>query len=204
MLVEVIVTSTVIVTTMVVLFAGFNSLLAKYEARNEYHSIDAIYASKKTIDYLQKVNLNSFINQSLYTRENIYLIKDHSCQMIEEICSVEEFCEDGKKMVSILEENFCAALVDLYHVETMIFTTYDKQNLTDLRDGTKDEYGHDVILPVTTETMKEYLDYVIGYYNIQNENIDALDGERKNEYNYMILTEIKDGENYSYASLAIR
>ena len=80
MLVEVIVSSTVILTGMILLFSSFNSLLSKYKEREQYHDIDAFYATKETIDYLFETNLNSIIKEQLSTKESIFLVKDYNCQ----------------------------------------------------------------------------------------------------------------------------
>lgn len=188
MLAEVIITSTVIVTGMILLFSSYNALLSKYKQRENYHNIDAFYATKEMINHLTKNNLNQFINQELYTKESTFLIKEGQC---------------------LDNSTFCQSLVQLYSIENMILTFYDKQNLLNLKTG-QDLFGNPLENKVKTETFKDYLDYVINYYNIQSENIQTTTENIKNEYTYLVLTEIKNTtsqkneENYTYASIAIR
>ena len=88
-------------------------------------------------------------------------------------------------------------LQELYGIENMIFTTYDKQNLEHLKTG-KNTDGASIGIKIQNETFKDYVDYVINYYNIQNENINATNSERKNEYTYFFLTEGKNTDTDFY------
>ena len=45
------------------------------------------------------------------------------------------------------------------------------------------------------KTFYDYIDYLITYYNLENVT---------DEYNYIVLTEIKEGEKYYYANLRMR
>ena len=185
MLIEVIITSTVVLTGMVLLFSTFNSLYSKYKSRENYHDIDTFYATKEMIDYLMENDFTDFINQNLYENESIFLIENGHCK-------------DSSN-------TFCNKLQELYGIENMIFTTYDKQNLENLKTG-KDTNGTSIGIKIQNETFRDYIDYVINYYNIQNENINVTNSERKNEYTYFFLTEAKntDTDLYTYASIAIR
>lgn len=184
MLVEVIITSTVIVTSMILLYSSFQSLFAKYETRSNYHHIDALYASKEMTDYLLQEDFNNFINTNLDTNESIYLIKEGNC--IEEIYPVEESSDKKEDYL-----NFCKTLRDLYSVNTMVFTSYDEENLKNIRNGLK-KGEKDIVEGVKNETMKEYIDYVIGYYDIKNANIDVASDQKENKYSYFIMTEIEE------------
>ena len=64
MLVEVIVTSVVIATAMISLYSTFNRLYTSYNRNISYYNIDAIYATKTTIDYLLNNDFNKFINKT--------------------------------------------------------------------------------------------------------------------------------------------
>ena len=57
MLVEVIITSTVILTGMILFYSSFNSLFSKYKEREVYHDIDAFYATKEMINALLENNI---------------------------------------------------------------------------------------------------------------------------------------------------
>ena len=117
MLVEVIITSTVILTGMVLMFSSYNSLFAKYKSRGEYHDIDTFYATKEMIDYLIENNLASFIQENLDQNESVALIDTSQC-----------------KFNNDFNNNFCEKLKNLYEIENMIFTTYDKQNLENFKN----------------------------------------------------------------------
>lgn len=184
MLVEVIITSAVIVTSMILLYSSFQSLFAKYETRSNYHHIDALYASKEMTDYLLQEDFNHFINTNFSKKESIYLIQNGECLNIEAVS--DDF------------NTFCDTLKDLYSIETMVFTSYDKENLTNLKNGLEN------VEAIKNQTMKEYIDYVIGYYDITNTNINVEGSQKENPYAYFIMTEINDGKDYYYASLPIR
>lgn len=187
MLVEVIVTSTVVLTGMILLFSSFNSLFSKYKVREQYHDIDAFFATKEMVDYLFKNNLNNIIQEQLSIKESTFLIENNNCP------------------TSIFSNpSFCTSIKNLYHIKNMILTTYDKSNLESLKTGI-DVSGKNTGIQVKNETFKDYIDYVNNYYNIQNENITSTQN-RKNEYTYIILTEIEkeNSKQNTYASIAIR
>ncbi len=189
MLVEVIVTSTVILTAMIFLFSSFNSLFSKYKERETYHDLDGFYAAKETIKYLQETNLNEFINKELIEKsERFYFIKNN-----EIYCKTKE-CDDTDKKYD--DEVFFSKLKELYNIQNLVITTYDKKNLENMSNEEENQ----------NETLKEYINYVINYYNIQNENIysNNVDEKRKNEYTYIVLIETKNENNMGYASIAIR
>ena len=54
MLVEVIITSTVVITTLVAFYTNFEKLYKKYNENNNYHDIDGLYATKEVINYFIK------------------------------------------------------------------------------------------------------------------------------------------------------
>lgn len=161
MLVEVIVTSTVIATAMISLYSTFNKLYTSYNQKTSYHNIDGIYATKTTINYLLDNDFNVFINNTFTTSQYKILIDDTTCFNNTDICN---------------------AIKSTYNVNKMIIAEYNKSIIETLKNTS------------INQTFKEYIDYVIGYYGIEQSN---------NKYNYIILTEIKDGDNYYYANLGI-
>lgn len=144
MLVEVIITSTVILTGMILFYSSFNSLFSKYKEREVYHDIDAFYASKEMINNLLENNLAAFLNDHS-TSEAIDLIKDNKC-----VTSENNY---------INRNNFCTTLQSFYQVKNMFFTYYDENDL-------KNKKGS-----LTNETFKDYIDYVTNYYNIKDANV---------------------------------
>lgn len=174
MLAEVIVTSTIIVTAMIGFYSSFNKLYTKYNEKNKYYNIDSIYATKFVLNSLLEDNyLNTLINKIFYIKNYEYIIKDGVSQ--ESVLPTEniEIYNNIRKF---------------YKIENMIIVEYDKKIiLTKLKESEKNNLN---------ETFKEYIDYVINYYNITTNE----------EYNYLLLTEIYDNttNNYYYANLRVR
>lgn len=109
MLVEVIVTSTVIVTAMIGLYSSFNKLYINYNIKNSYYDIDALYATKTMFnEFLNKNDVNSVISNIFDNANFGYLIQNGEC----------------KDVVSI-----CENIKSLYKVKNMIIIEYDKEIL---------------------------------------------------------------------------
>ena len=161
MLVEVIVTSTVIATAMISLYSTFNKLYTSYNQKISYHNIDGIYANKTTINYLLDNDFNAFINSTFVNYQYKILIDDTTCFSNTDVCN---------------------AIKSTYKVNKMVIAEYNRSIIETLKNTS------------INQTFKEYIDYVIGYYGIE---------QSSNRYNYIILTEIKDGDNYYYANLGI-
>lgn len=187
MLAELIITSTIVVSAMISLYASFNKIYSLYKTKNNYYYVDGVYATKELTDSIIKDNFNAFINNKLSSERNTYLIKDNTC-----------------KIETNLQEK-CKAIQKLYHVKNMIFAEYNKCNLDREKCTTQDSEtntitnateGDDKTLNIeNNQPFKEYIDYVIDYYDIESES---------NEYNYIVLTEIEeDGQTY-YSNLRIR
>ena len=75
----------------------------------------------------------------------------------------------------------CGEIANFYQVENMILVKYDQASIE----------GIDVV----HESFKNYINYVINYYGISN---------LTTEYNYLLLTEIHQGDHYYYANLRVR
>ena len=174
MLVEVIVTSTVVVTAMIALYASFSRLYNNYRVKTSYYHLDSVYATKGMIESMlennDSNNINTFISKTFHNQDYEYLIKKNNCNP--SISSV------------------CPSIQELYKVENMIFIEYDENILKNFKDQ-KDAEGKYLI----NETLRDYIDYLITYYNIKKANED---------YNYIVITEIKDENNYYYANLRMR
>ena len=160
MLVEVIVTSTIIVTAMIGLYTSFNKIYKEHKVRNSYYNIDAIYATKEVINSMFYNNMYSLVNDLLETNTSKYLIENNSCH---------------------LTVSSCGEIANFYQVENMILVKYDQASIE----------GIDVV----HESFKNYINYVINYYGISN---------LTTEYNYLLLTEIHQGDHYYYANLRVR
>ena len=166
MLVEVIVTSTVIVAAMIGLYASFNKLYVNYDSKSKYYNIDAVYATKVIFSsMLNEKKINSTINKIFQDSQYGYFINSKECNS--------EFFETNST---------CDSVKELYDVENMIIVEYDKEVLLNFKNES------------LNETFKEYIDYVINYYDVTTNE----------EYSYLLLTEIYDGSDYYYANLRVR
>ena len=66
MLLEAIVTSTVVLTTLIALYTSFSKLYNNYRTKNTYYNIDSVYATKEIINTIMTNNtLTAFINKKL-------------------------------------------------------------------------------------------------------------------------------------------
>lgn len=167
MLAEAVVSATVIITSMVLLYSTFNRLYLLYSEKNSYYNIDAVYATKTMINSLMDNNFEKYINDIFVNSTHKVIIDDTTCN----------------KNESGTNDPLCTKIKDLYKVNRMIISEYDKSTLeTDLKT-----------LPIN-QSFKDYIDYVIGYYGVSNYDT---------KYSYIVLTEIKDGNDYYYANLGI-
>ena len=124
------------------------------------------------IDYLLDTDINSLLSTVLLNNNYQYLISDNSCN---------EISNNGKKVFPV--DNFCSEIREFYKVENMIIVEYDKEI-----------NNKKLVSNIKNQTFKEYIEYVIKYYNITTSE----------DYSYLLLTEIKNGEEYYYANLRMR
>lgn len=169
MLIEVIVVSTIVLTSMITLYVSFNKLYNNYKIKNSYYNIDATYATKKTIDsMIREERLNNLTNKiKTDSFFYYYLIKENQCIELED---------------KYLPFN-CGKTTNFYNVNNMIFVNYNLESLNKLIEK-----------ETLNETFKDYIAYLIKYYNITDNE----------EYNYIVITEVKQNNEYYYASLRVR
>ena len=161
MLAEAVVSGTVIITSMIILYSTFNNLYTKYKEKNNYYNIDAIYATKEMINYLMNNDFENFINDNIGGKKYYVIIDDTTCY----------------------GGDVCTKLKELYNINKMIITEYDKSRLeTDVKTAS------------INQSFKDYIDYVISYYGVSDEDTT---------YSYIVLTETKEGNDYNYANLGI-
>lgn len=174
MLAEVVITSTIILTALVSLYVTFNKLYSNYNTRNSYYNIDGFYAIKGMINYLiDSGKLNEILNdqEKGYKDGKFYFISKSN--------------ENGSKCNEQYLKNseYCNQLQSLYKVNNMVIVEYNKDALSGLK------------IDSISETFKDYIDYVINYYDFSN----------KEDYNYLILMEYNNQENgkYNYANIGV-
>ena len=183
MLVELIITSTIVVASMVALYASFNKIYSVYKTKNTYYSIDGVYAIKEMTKHLIDKNFNEFIIDAASTtntnpeEENTTPAVHYKYIVQNGDCKIKQEDENGTDV--------CVAIQGLYKVKNMIFTEYDKNVIEELK-------SKDLGL---NETFLEYLDYVVNYYDILDE---------ETAYNYIIFAETEEGKTNYYSNLRIR
>ena len=178
MLAEVIVTSTIVVTTMILLYTTFNRLYNNYKTKNTYFNLDATYATKEMIDELLETRyINTFIANNISGSQYANIIDSNGeCNST--------FMPLSPGMGNQAVYDTCTSIKDLYDIKTMILVEYD--------EGSFDILKQDITL---NQTFADYIEYLKKYNNID---------ETKEEYTYIVLTETKvNGKNY-YGSLRIR
>ena len=168
MLIEVVITSTVILSTMVGLYVGYNKLYKNYVSRNNYYNIDATYATNNIINSIFENNTNEFLYNVFYNANFKYIIKDGIC---------------NEELTTNIDMNICNRVKDYYKVKNMIIVEYAKPSVEEIKETNNINY-----------TFEEYMDYVIKYYGLSTEE----------DYDYLFLTEINDGDNYYYANMRVR
>ncbi len=183
MLAELIITSTIVVAAMIGLYASFNKLYSLYKVRNNYYDIDGIYATKEMTKSLINNDLNDFVGKTIENGHYKFLIEYDST--------------NKKSKCNFLDTDpnneICNTILNVYHIKNMIFSEYDKCILDS--DSNECTLVSSDSIPIKDETFKEYVNYVINYYDIKESDTD---------YNYVILTEIEENQNTYYSNLRIR
>lgn len=165
MLAEAIITSTIVLTTLVGLYANFMKLYNVYKIRDTYYDIDGVYAIENTIDWL--ISNNKLV--SIIPDNNInyrLLVGNNSCS---------------------IKQEFCNLLKKSYKVKNMYIMSFKKQDIESLISG------------VDNKTFKDYLNFVLKYYNFNTDEDD--------NYSYLFVVEYQKNDNdvrYYYSSLGLR
>ena len=136
MLAEAIITSTIVLTTLVGLYANFMKIYKVYRVRETYYDIDGVYAIKNAIDAM--IDDGSLAKTLVLDNGNYKLIINNN----NNICTV-----------SNNNNNYCNFLKDTYSIKNMYVVKYDKDSIAELKNQ------------VLNQTFKDYLNYIEKYYN---------------------------------------
>ena len=136
MLAEAIITSTIVLTTLVGLYANFMKLYNVYKIRDTYYDIDGVYAIKNAIDAMID---DGSLAETLALNTNYKLIINNN-----NICTV-----------SNNNNNYCNFLKNTYSIKNMYVVKYDKGSIGNLKGQTQ----------TLNQTFKDYLNYIEKYYN---------------------------------------
>lgn len=192
MLAEAVISGTVILVSMISLYATFSRLYSLYDDRMNYYDIDSYYATKLMINNFFNSSFNQRLNNIFYNSNSYLLIANGECQSINKI---EESEGNYKEIDSLMDMDFCNKLQDLYNINTMIITEYDKSVLLEeVKNDIKLNLLNDNSSYSLNQTFKDYIDFVNNYYDVGNS--DA-------KFSYIVLTEVKNGDSYYYANLGI-
>ena len=139
MLAEAIITSTIVLTTLVGLYANFMKLYNVYKIRDTYYDIDGVYAIKNAIDAM--IDDGSLAGTLVLDNDNYNLIINNNNN---NICTV-----------SNNNNNYCNFLKDTYSIKNMYVVKYNKDSIEKLKERTQ----------TLNQTFKDYLNYIEKYYN---------------------------------------
>lgn len=167
MLIEAIITSTIVLTMLIALYTSYNKLYNNYKTKNTYYDLDSIYATKEIINLnLNNNNFTNILNKTTNDKPYSYIIKDNICIQEDKI------------------NKDCQSIQALYNINNMIILKYTKDSFLLLKEKEN-----------LNQTYYDYLDYLVVYYNLENTSSD---------YDYIILTETKNGSTYNYAAIRMR
>lgn len=113
MLAEAIITSTIVLTTLVGLYANFMKLYNVYKIRDTYYDIDGVYAIKNAIDAMID---DGSLAGTLALNTNYKSIINNN------ICIVSN------------NNNYCNFLKDTYSIKNMYVVKYDKGSIAELKN----------------------------------------------------------------------
>ncbi len=135
MLAEAIITSTIVLTTLVGLYANFMKLYNVYKIRDTYYDIDGVYAIKNAIDAM--IDGGSLAGTLVLDNGNYKpIINNDKC--------------------AVSNNNYCNFLKGTYNIKNMYVIKYDKVSIGNLKGQTGQTLN---------QTFKDYLNYIEKYYN---------------------------------------
>lgn len=190
MLIEVIVTSTVVLTSMLVLYSSFSKLYNSFKVKNTYYDVDGVYAAREIVKRMIEVdgdfNINKFLQKFAGNEDeddgNVLPLKNLSL-MLEDGSFSDETCEKIKK---------------LYKIKSAYLLEYDEGVLKSYTENVEGKGW-------PNQTFKEYVDYLLKYYaDDLPDRLNDDSGEISTEYKYIVLIEYGDENNYKYANLRLR
>ncbi len=112
MLAEAIITSTIVLTTLVGLYANFMKLYNVYKIRDTYYDIDGVYAIKNAIDAM--IDDGSLAGTLVLDNGNYKLIINNNC-------------------IILNYESYCNFLKKTYSIENMYVVKYNETSINELK-----------------------------------------------------------------------
>ena len=234
MLVEAIITSTIILTALIAFYSQFDKLYAKYNERNNFHNVNSLYASKTMFNYLLKneiYNFNTFLSEKFDTHNYSFIVKDGNiCSNATGTCSA--LCNNGEETCISLKKSL-QEIIDFYHIKNMVIATYDSNSLdVDCNDIKCENIKCDSLTGEAktkciqakqtceqnsqkcnerkeTENLKKELTNqtfkdYIEYLINYYDLQNSWQINTENDYNYLIITETEENNETYYSSIRIR
>ena len=115
MMAEVIIVSTVILSTLVGLYTIFNKMYIVYTERSYYYNIDAIYAGESIYNYLINNEKLTSLVKTINDSNSYYDIISIDTEQNNRICNEE-----------LISETLCNTLGNTYSIKRVILTKYNK------------------------------------------------------------------------------
>ena len=142
MLIEVIITSTVVLTVLIGLYTSFSKTYNNYLTKNTYYNLDASYATKEIVTQAIASNtFSKFINENLEQNQYGYFIKNGQC---------------NSEQITILD---CKNIQKFYNINNVIVLENHLTSFNTLKSGETN----------LNQTFYDYIDYLINYYELKKE-----------------------------------
>ena len=125
MLAEAIITSTIVLTTLVGLYANFMKLYNVYKIRDTYYDIDGVYAIKNAIDAM--IDDGSLAETLVLNNNDNKLVVNDT-----DICKVSS-------------GDYCNFLKNTYNIKNMYVIKYDKDSIEKLKEQTLNQTFKDYL-----------------------------------------------------------
>ena len=211
MLAELVISATVVISTMLGLYSLYSKLYNKYKEKNSYYSIDAMYATKEIVDVMISNNeFNTFINHTLSTSSSSTSSSGFIIRAVPEENDT-YLCDNSNPQCVHIKESV-NAIKGLYGIKNMVVVEYSLCSLIDnekCKTNTENSDNKPLIEQISNETFKDYIHYLVTYYDIENlavytDRDNEENDEQKNDYSYIVITEIEKNNKTYYASMRIR
>ena len=183
MMAELIIVSSIIIVTLVALYASFSKMYTTYSERNFYLDVDGKYALKSIYDDL--VNNGKFLDL-INSGNGLNSSSDDKLRYVNIIDS--NGCSD------LLSTSLCTILNNNFQVQTVVFGNYDDNIFTNINVDDDNTNTEDNLLSDNSynSEFKNYFKYLGDYLDF-NDN-----------YSYIFLIEYKVGENTYYSNYLVR
>lgn len=161
MMAEVIIVSTVILSTLVGLYTIFNKMYIVYTERSYYYNVDCVYVGKSIYEYLvSSSQFVSILNSDNFNNNNNYNLITK---------------ENDSYKCNGLEDTICQGLGNTYKIKNAIIFPYNKDVLSSYSNNS----SFDVRL-------KDYLDYLSTSLNFDDDFSYIIIVELENgDYQYL-------------------